>query len=95
MDNVIIICGDRHWQYHSQDFRNDRNINEFCCGPTCNQHTSGVPRIRDEFEGIVQPYAASQGGFLSVEYSEDRNIQFTFNSIEGETLYQKIFTSKQ
>ncbi|MFN9915901.1 MAG: alkaline phosphatase D family protein, partial [Pirellulaceae bacterium] len=37
-DNVILMCGDRHWQYHSIDRRQGRSIHEFSCGPTCDEH---------------------------------------------------------
>jgi len=88
-DNVILMCGDRHWQYHSIDNRNERNIHEFSCGPTCDEHTQAVPPL---YDGVEQPYSARRGGFMSVLYQpNDCSITFEFYSVIGEPLYQKVF----
>ncbi len=89
LDNVFLMCGDRHWQYHSTDRRNGRSTNEFSCGPTCDEHVQAVPPI---YEGVERPYSASRGGFLSVRYApKDRSLAIQFNSMKGESLYQKLF----
>ena len=88
-DNVILMCGDRHWQYHSIDNRNERNIHEFSCGPTCDEHTQAVPPL---YDGVEQPYSATRGGFMGVLYQpNDCSITFNFYSVTGEPLYQRIF----
>lgn len=89
LDNVILMCGDRHWQYHSIDRRNGRSTNEFSCGPTCDDHTQPVPPI---YDGVERPYSASRGGFMSIRYQPDnRALEFNFHSMTGEPLYQKVF----
>ncbi len=90
LDNVIVMCGDRHWQYHSIDHRNGRTTNEFSCGPTSDEHVQAVPPL---YEGVERPYAASRGGFLAVRYQpEDRSLTCEFHSMQGEPLYRKVFT---
>ncbi len=84
LENVILMCGDRHWQYHSIDHRNGRAIPEFSCGPTCDEHVQAVP---PPIEGVARPYAASRGGFLSVAYRPDRTLNMTFYSEDGRPVY--------
>lgn len=87
LTNVVLMCGDRHWQYHSTDKRNGRLTHEFSCGPTCDEHTQVVP---PPYDGVDRPYSASRGGFLSIAYNSDRTLTFQFYSVNGEALYQKV-----
>ncbi|WP_231953902.1 alkaline phosphatase D family protein [Pirellulimonas nuda] len=90
LDNIIIICGDRHWQYFSVDERNGRNIPEFCCGPTSDDHTQQVP---PPYKGVRRPYGARRGGFLGVRFDPaDRSLACQFYSMTGEPLFKKVFT---
>jgi alkaline phosphatase D len=89
LNNVILMCGDRHWQYHSIDQRKGRETHEFSCGPTCDEHVQAVP---PNYEGVERPYAASRGGFLSGRYEPTaRTLSITFHSTSGAALYQKVF----
>ena len=89
LKNLFTMCGDRHWQYHSIDLRNDRGVHEFSCGPTSDDHTQVVPPL---YEGLERPYSASRGGFVGVNYKpEDRSLAVEFYSMTGKPLYQKIF----
>jgi alkaline phosphatase D len=86
--NVVLMNGDRHWQYHSIDKRNGRSIHEFSCGPTYDEHVQPVPPA---YEGVERPYSASRGGFLTVSYSPDRTLKCEFYSMDGKPLYQYTF----
>ena len=88
IDNVVLMNGDRHWQYHTIDKRNGRSINEFSCGPTHDDHVQPVPPM---YEGVERPYSASRGGFLTVRYSPDRTLSCQFHSMGGEPLYEHVF----
>ena len=89
LSNVVLMCGDRHWQYHSIDQRNGRGIHEFSCGPTSDEHVQAVPPL---YDGVERPYAASRGGFVSVRYSpDDRSLAVMFHSMTGELLDQTVF----
>lgn len=88
LKNVVLMCGDRHWQYHSIDRRAGRYTHEFSCGPTSDDHVQNVPPL---YEGVERPYAASRGGFLSVRYQpEDRSLVCNFHSMSGESVYRKV-----
>ena len=91
LDNLMLICGDRHWQYEAVDRRNGRELREFSCGPTCDRHAAPVPPITEAHAGITQPYAASTGGFLTVNYQPDRTLTFDFYNQSGDLLYQRSF----
>lgn len=58
--NFFIICGDRHWQYHS--IHPETGLNEFSCGPLTDKHAGGSPGLNPEYHR----YHNVIGGFLSV-----------------------------
>jgi alkaline phosphatase D len=61
--NLIVTCGDRHWQYRSVDATT--GLREFGCGPSSDVHAGGyTPQPGDE---AVQKFFRLKGGFLSVE----------------------------
>jgi phosphodiesterase/alkaline phosphatase D-like protein len=88
LTNVILMCGDRHWQYHSIDKRNGRATHEFSCGPTHDEHTQEVP---PPYDGVDRPYSARRGGFLTIIYQPDRTLSFQYFSMGGEPLYKHVF----
>ena len=56
LTNLVVINGDRHWQYHSVD--PESGLHEFCCGPIADSHATDQPfdsryhrflRIKGEF----------------------------------------------
>ena len=65
MDNTIVICGDRHWQYASVD--DETGLREFACGPSSNEHAGGFPN-RPEPE---HRYLRIGGGFLTATVSPE------------------------
>ena len=86
IDNLIVFCGDRHWQYASVDPQT--GLWEFGCGPGSERHQLGWK------EGDVRPehrFLRVQGGFLSgsLDYSEADQIprlSIRHHSVEGEPL---------
>lgn len=92
LNNVILMCGDRHWQYHSMDLRKGRQTHEFSCGPTSDEHIQEVPPL-SAYPGVERPYSASRGGFMAIRYRpENRALSFEFFSMAGQPLYQKVIT---
>lgn len=59
-NNLIVVCGDRHWQYHSVDPRT--GLNEFSVGPASDAHASGSPG----FDKKYHRFHRVKGGFLCV-----------------------------
>lgn len=60
IDNVIVLCGDRHWQYASYD--SDANLWEFGCGPGSEKHQLGW---KEGDERPLHRFLRVKGGFLS------------------------------
>lgn len=60
-NNMLVICGDRHWQYVSVDPKT--GIREYSCGPASNAHAGG---FKEEYRSQTHQYLNIKGGFLSV-----------------------------
>jgi alkaline phosphatase D len=59
-ERFFIVCGDRHWQYHS--VHPETKVREFSCGPASNSHASGSPGFNPEYHRFHR----IAGGFLAV-----------------------------
>ena len=59
-ENFFIICGDRHWQYHS--VHPLTGVREFSCGPASDSHASGSPGE----DPTYHRYHRVKGGFVTV-----------------------------
>jgi alkaline phosphatase D len=57
-DNFFVVCGDRHWQYHS--VHPQTGVREFACGPASNAHASGSPGENPEYHRFHRV----KGGFF-------------------------------
>lgn len=94
--NFFIICGDRHWQYHSI---HPTGIEEFSCGALVQANSRLGPRPGDQKsndpQGLIkQPYWQDEAsaGFLKVTTEPARNgneptISFDFYDEFGKSLY--------
>ena len=95
VDNLFLVCGDRHWQYHSV---HPSGVNEFACG-ALNDENSRVGVAPGEAGGsdpdarVRQIYtsATPSGGFLEVVAGEKLDV--TFRDDHGKELYHVAFTS--
>ncbi len=88
----VVVCGDRHWQYHSAD---PTGIEEFSCGAICDANSRlgrkpGDPKSTDPDAEIQQLYtqAEASGGFLRVKVTRDAKAHFEFYDETGDLLYQ-------
>ncbi len=94
LGNVIVFCGDRHWQYASVD--SQTGLWEFGCGPGSEEHELGWK------EGDVRPihrFLRVQGGFLSGELQHvapDNTPQLTLrhHSVGGDELSKFTFPTR-
>ncbi len=57
----VVICGDRHWQYHS--VHPDTGLNEFCPGAASDEHAGGSPGQNPK----VHRFHRQKGGFIVVD----------------------------
>ena len=79
--NAFVICGDRHWQYVSQDPRT--GVIEFSVGAGSDVHAGGF-KYSDRTEG--HRYLRIAGGFLGVRVYREKGaptIQFTHYNVDG------------
>lgn len=60
-DHFFVICGDRHWQYHS--VHPDTKLEEFSVGPASDAHAGGAPGEEPAWHRFYRV----KGGFLTVE----------------------------
>jgi alkaline phosphatase D len=89
--NVISVCGDRHWQYHSVD--PETGLHEFGCGPASDAHADGTPgfdKLRHKFHRVL-------GGYVSIHLARDgaqSSLRLSHRDVHGATVYQHTFTRK-
>lgn len=96
-DEFFIICGDRHWQYHSIW---PQGLEEFSCGALTDQNarigvSPGTEGSTDPNGRITQPYSMQKasGGFLLVtvlgkEKPKPASIKFEYFNTKGKLLYK-------
>jgi beta-galactosidase len=98
IQNVLILCGDRHWQYHSI---HPSGVEELCCGALNDENSirgiaPGDPTSTDPQATIRQPYLYPNptGGFLHVDLSPNSKgtspLIFSFYDDGGKLLHQVI-----
>ena len=89
-----VICGDRHWQYHSAD---PSGIEEFSSGALVDANSRigrkpGDPKSTDPEAKIRQFHFQTEasGGFLKVTVDEQGNLRCEFFDENGENLYRIV-----
>ena len=83
-DHFFIICGDRHWQYHS--VHPETGLNEFSIGAASDEHAGGTPGENKDYH----QFHLVKGGFMSVDVNRLRNksrISFQHHDIYGSVVY--------
>jgi alkaline phosphatase D len=83
-DNFFVVCGDRHWQFHS--VHPTSGLNEFSVGAASDAHAGGSP---GEDKAIHQ-FHRVKGGFLCVTVRpEDKRstIRFELRAVDGKVVY--------
>jgi len=79
---LVVINGDRHWQYHSID--PDTGLPEFGCGPASDAHAGG---FRTDQQAEWQPFLRIRGGFLSVTVEGEGAI-VRHHDVEGQVVHE-------
>ena len=85
--NMYVVCGDRHWQYVSEDPRS--GVREYSCGPTTDKHAT---EISNEDRSIVK-YIMAKGGFLSVTVERSDGVPtaiFRHHGVSGEVYNEDV-----
>ena len=79
--NAYVICGDRHWQYVSEDPAS--GVREYSCGPTTDKHAGGFSQKN---RSDAHRYLKVCGGFLevSLEYEDGApSLAFRHRAVDG------------
>jgi alkaline phosphatase/alkaline phosphatase D len=90
--NVVLLTGDRHWQYHSV---HPTGVSEFACGSLSRENAVGDPPVpgaegsTDPQRLVTQRFVTSKqdGGFLRVEAASNRSLKVELINQEGIVLY--------
>ncbi|MFP6581448.1 MAG: alkaline phosphatase D family protein [Candidatus Hydrogenedentota bacterium] len=90
--NMIVICGDRHWQYVSVDA--EHGVKEFSCGPASDEHAGGWKNdmLRPEHK-----YLNVIGGFLAVTVERDGDVPVLVgrhHGVDGKVLNEDRITAE-
>lgn len=83
--NVVIVCGDRHWQYHSVDPRT--GLHEFATGPASDPHAGGSPGEDKRYHRFHRV----AGGFLSVTVEPSASgsrLVLRHHDVKGSVVYE-------
>jgi alkaline phosphatase D len=84
-DNFFVLCGDRHWQFHS--VHPATGVQEFSVGAASDKHAGGSPGE----DKTYHRFHRVKGGFLSVTLQPDANhstITFRHHDVHGAVVYQ-------
>lgn len=88
-DHFFVICGDRHWQYHS--VHPQTGLNEFSVGAASDEHAGGTPGENTEYHRFHRV----KGGFLAVTVDTEGNkprIRFELRDVPGKIVYTHTAT---
>jgi alkaline phosphatase D len=83
-DNFFVICGDRHWQYHS--VHPETGLNEFSVGSASDEHAAGSPGE----DKAIHRFHLVKGGFLSANVKRQggtSTIQCQLHDVHGKPVY--------
>lgn len=84
-DNFFVICGDRHWQYHSVHPVTD--LHEFSIGAASDEHAGGTPGEDKNYHR----FHLVKGGFISVKLTRSADlskISVRHHDIHGAIVYE-------
>ncbi|MBI3681100.1 MAG: alkaline phosphatase D family protein [Acidobacteria bacterium] len=87
--SVILMNGDRHWQYHSVD--PDTGVHEFGCGPASDVHA--VPPSEGE-DSRYHRFLRIKGGFVAVQVNPDDRqnpLVFEHRDVKGGVVHRHVF----
>jgi alkaline phosphatase D len=89
-NNVIVVCGDRHWQYHSID--DETGLHEFACGAGSDAHAGGFSK---DLQTEEHQYLEIIGGFLSAEINPAKDcteLTFRHHRVDGSVSYEYTYS---
>ncbi len=91
-ENMVVVCGDRHWQYMSVDPKT--GVREYSCGPASNAHAAGWNQ--DDFFPDYHRFLKVRGGFLSGTVERENgspSLVLRFHAVNGRVRYEDVLTA--
>ncbi len=88
---MVVICGDRHWQYVSED--PETGVREYGSGATTDEHAT---MIQNDDLSTVQ-YVDARGGYLSVTVDRtngDPRAVFRHHDVAGRVVHEAVEREK-
>ncbi len=85
--NLVVVCGDRHWQYMSVD--PETGVREYSCGPASDKHAGGWKQ--EDFIKKYHRYLNVIGGFLSATVQRKKgvpNLTFRYHDANGKVQFE-------
>jgi alkaline phosphatase D len=86
---VILMNGDRHWQYHSVD--PEFGAEEFGCGPASDEHAVAPSRGEDK---RYHRFLRIKGGFVAVTVDprdRENSLVLEHCDVDGNVVYRRPF----
>ncbi|HRJ07315.1 MAG TPA: alkaline phosphatase D family protein [Prosthecobacter sp.] len=86
--HFFVICGDRHWQYHS--VHPETGVQEFSVGAASDSHAGGTPG----YDAKMHRFHRVKGGFLCVDVrreARESSIVFQLRAVDGTVEYEAGF----
>ena len=86
--NIFVICGDRHWQYHSIDPAT--KVEEFGCGAASDSHAAGTPGE----DKRIHKFHRVLGGFLALSVKPEgsrSSLTIEHRDVRGKTVYGRTY----
>ncbi len=90
---AYVICGDRHWQYVSEDPAT--GLREYSCGPTTDKHAGGFSQKN---RSDAHRYLKVRGGFLEVSLQYEGGepaLAFRHRAVDGSVLHEDVRPSER
>jgi alkaline phosphatase D len=84
-ENFFVVCGDRHWQYHS--VHPQTGVREFSVGAASDSHAGGTPGENPAYH----KFHRVKGGFLSVQLTgngKESKIDFRHHDVDGKVVHE-------
>lgn len=91
-ENTVVVCGDRHWQFHSVDPKT--GLHEFSVGPTSDRHAGGWKQ--NDYRPEFHRYLRVGGGYVEIELhkqSGPRRLVIKHLDTHGKEHHRHVLTS--
>ncbi len=80
--NLLVICGDRHWQYHSE--HPETGLREFSAGAASDEHAGGSPGEDPRYHRFHR----IKGGFVSVTVTAAGGVRARHHDVNGKIVHE-------